>query len=195
MHVQLKHATDTHLRGYLKPFDLWHDSLDSQIQKVVNSFKCRLSFPSTPHPVLGSSPPVSEAQTHLSIDVVHLEGLNFLHFVDSRTGWSKAGLLALRDPTTQVKVFQRIQVFRHGVPCTVMCVQEVAKGAFQVYCNDIHVRLLPTPADSQQYNGAVQMASGTRQSYYNRFRACDSRYTVSDVCYETTYGKNINQGS
>lgn len=121
--MQLKHATLTQLRGYLKTANLWKSGLNTRIENVVNGFKCRLSFPPTSHAVVGTSPPVDDAQNHLSIDVIHIEGTNFIHCVDRMTGWSEVGLLTCLDLITLVKSFHRTQIIRQGTPCQIMCAQ------------------------------------------------------------------------
>ena len=86
LHIQLKHATHTQICDYLKSAGIWKSTLFSRIKDAIKSCKCKLAFPPQPHPVAGPSSPANEAQTHLSIDVISIEGINYLHCVDRVTG-------------------------------------------------------------------------------------------------------------
>lgn len=195
LHTQLKHATKSQLSSYLKTADMWYDGLLAQIEGAISGCKCRLAFPPTPHAVASSTPPGTEVQCHLSVDVINLEGHNFLHCLDRASGWSEIGMLSRKDLAEQVRVFRRIQANRHGIPRSIHCDREYNKGAFQQYCDEMHINIVPVAAHSHESNGAIERANRTLRSYFNRLRKCDRKSPTSEIASEAVYGKNINNGS
>lgn len=64
--------------------------------EITEKCRCRPASPPKPHAVVGPSAPKEEIQAHLSVDVMNVEGNNYLHCVDRVSGWSEVGLLRSR---------------------------------------------------------------------------------------------------
>lgn len=195
LHVQLKHATHAQMRSYLRCAGIWNDTMERRVTDVVKKCRCRLAFPPESHAVVGPTPPSEDIQVHLSIDVISLEGVNYIHCVDRVSGWSEIGALSRRGLDEQVKVFRRIQLNRHGIPKTVIGDREYNKGAFQSLCDENRILLIPTPAHAHECNGAIERANRTVRSRFDRLRVCDQRAPASELVQEAVFGKNTNRGN
>lgn len=164
------------------------------IDDVVSSCDCKLFFPTLPHAVAGPSPPSEAVHANLAIDVMFLAGRWFLHSLDSVTEYYELRLLSRRDLAEQLRTFTRIQLHRHGLPRSVLAERECNKGAFQTFCDELNIRLVSTPADLHQCNGAIERANRIIRSYFNSLRACNHHAFTVDLVQEAVYGKKINSG-
>lgn len=172
IHVQLKHATETQLIKYIKYVGWWRPDMKESIAEALSSCWCQLAFHPLPHPVVGATPPSVEVQAHLAVDVITIEGQRFLHCVDRVTGWSEVCVISSRDLDTQARAFKLIQIYRHGVPRTIVSDQEYNHGVFFVLCDSLDIKLIPVPDHSHQSNGAIERANRTLRSFYGQLRAC-----------------------
>lgn len=107
--------------AYLRCVDMGSDTVQTRDADKISKFQCRLVFPPEPHPVVGTTPPSEDIQAHLSIDVIHLGGANYLNCVDRASGWSEVGTLRSRILDEQAKVFRIIKMNQHGIPQTIIC--------------------------------------------------------------------------
>lgn len=191
IHLHLKHGTATQMKDYLKVAQWWSPGLESSIDKVVESCPCTLGDGPSPHPIVGTKPPSTLKQTHVSIDVITISGMPFLHCIDHGTKWSETEGLRSHALTEQVRAFKVAQLYRHGVPRVVTADGEYCKGAFKDMCAELNIQLITTPGHSHQCNGRVERANRAVRSYYNRLRACNPAVTTQLLVAEATFAKNI----
>ena len=189
LHLQFKHGTLTQIANYLKSAGLWDRSLKSRITTIINSCKCQLASPPAPHAVIGLEPPPNEPQSHLSIDIIQLSGINFLHSLDRATGWSEIGRLSRRDLRIQIDTFRHIQLNRHGVPQTIMADKEYNKELFLDFCRQEGIAFISTAANAHEANGAIERANRSLRSHYDRLRAYNQRASTSELAHEAVFGK------
>lgn len=195
LHLQLRHGTKTQMTDYIKAAACWDDSLNQPLEDLLSSCKCHLAFPPKNHPIASINPPKTEKQSHVLVDILNLEGFNFLHVVDRATGWSELGLLRRKLLKEQIRVFRAIQLHRHGPPLTITGDQEYNKVEIKSFCNEIGAQLVPTSANDHEANGSVESANRIVRSYFNRLRSVDKKTSAIDLASEATYGKNICKGN
>lgn len=195
LHLHLRHATATSLKNYIRAAGMWDTSMESIIGDVIQTCPCRLAHPPTPHVKVATRPPSTSPQAHISLDIIHLGGKNYLHTVDECTTWSEAGHIPNRTMETQIRVLTRIHHLRHGAPKTIRCDNEYNNDEFQTFCNEHGTTLLPVAANDHESNGLIENANRTLRSFYDRLRSCDKRSTGDYITAEAIYGKNISLGS
>lgn len=195
LHVQLKHATVTQMMMYIRSAGLDNGDLKPRVEDAVSGCKCRLAFPPTPHAVASATPLSEDVQAHLAVDVICLRGNRFLHCIDRVTGWSEVGLLCRRDLAEQIRVFNRIQIHKHGLPRTILSDREYSRGEFEAFCVENDILLVPVPAHAHQSNGAIERANRSLRSRFDRLVLLNSRAPTADLVQEAAFGKNINRGA
>lgn len=155
LHLHLKHASVTQMRDYLKAGDLWSRTLQTTLVDTVQSSRCHIATPPTPHPLSSTSPPSPNAHEHLAIDVIDLEGTRFFHCVDRCTGWAELRALRSRHLAEQARVFKVIQLWRHGIRRSILCDNEFSKGEFLALCSSLDIELKPVPSHAHEANCAA----------------------------------------
>lgn len=194
LHIHLKHAPKTQMEEYLRTAKRWKNDMKDGIQKVLQACHCRLGSRPDSHPVVGTTPPRTEKQAHLSIDVMYFAGLPFLHSVDHCTRWSEVEYLRNRSLQEQTRVFRKIQLHWHGVPRVITADGEYGKGEFAALSKELDIKLIITPGNSHESNGRVERANRAIRSYFDLLRSCDTKTPTIDVVHEATYAKNICKG-
>lgn len=81
MHVQLRHASATAPRSYIRTAKMWSDDMDKIVQKLIQECAFRAAFPPMTHSKVAKRSPRTDAQGHVSLEVVHLDGREFLHIM------------------------------------------------------------------------------------------------------------------
>ena len=180
--------------NYLKAAKLWNCGMKTDIIEIVSSCKCQLAFPPTPNPVVGIVPPPNDAQTHLSLDIISLSGLNFLHIIDHATRWSEISHISRKELSVQISALRRVQLHTHGVPQTIQADQEYNKSLFLEFCQEYGITLIPVAENAHESNGLIERANRTLRSHYLRLRAYDQKTHTIDLVHEAVYAKNINRG-
>lgn len=194
IHIQLKHATAAQLEDYLRVAGLWMPEMKEDVLKVLNSCPCKLGENPRPHPIVGSSPPTKQIQTDVSVDVITVSGIPFMHVVDHGTNWSETAMLRSHALQDQVRTIKQIQLYRHGIPKSITADGEYGKGDFNEMCDEFNIKLIVTPAHAHQSNGKIERANRTIRSFYNRLRACHPNAPTVDLMVEATFAKNICRG-
>lgn len=191
IHVHLKHATKTQMEEYLRTAEAWDSVTKDRVGKVLKACPCALGEKPSPHPIAGTTPPTVRKQEHVSLDVVTISGMPFIHVVDHATRWSKLGRLRNHSLAEQVSVLETIQLFRHGVPRVITADGEYNKGEFKLMCEELNIDLITTPAHAHQSNGRVERANRSIRAFYNRLRACQPKTSTMRLVTEATYGRNM----
>eukprot|EP00171_Calliarthron_tuberculosum_P001417 IDg1417t1 len=183
LHLQLRHGTATQMRDYIRTAGRWYSALNKEIELVLLACECKIAHPPKPHAVASVNPPNRRKHEDVAVDIINLEGFNFLHIVDKCTGWSEIGNLRRRDLKEQVKIFRKIQVLRHGPPFKIYGDNEYNKPVFLAFCDEIGAQFVPIPANDHEANGAVESANRILRSYFRRIRG---KLASS---YELTFGQ------
>lgn len=100
-------------------------------------------------------------QTHLSIDVISLEGKNFIHALDRYTCWSQFSQLSRRALEEQVRIMKLFQLYPHGVPSTILSYKKYNKGMFRDLCVENDIQPKDTPSHSDECNGLINVQIGS----------------------------------
>lgn len=195
LHLQLRHGTATSMENYIRAAGLWHGSMQNTIAEIIQQCGCQLAFAPKPHVKVGVRPPSTEPQACISIDVIHLEGKNYIHSIDECTTWSEAGCIPNKSMESQIRVLKRMQHLRHGAPRTIRCDNEYNNTEFKEFCKQYGTELIPTAANDHEANGLIENANRTLRSFYDRLRCCDKKSTGEAIIAEALYGKNISLGS
>lgn len=106
------------MKHWIRSAGLWHQDLSEAIGDSVKTKK-----------------------TDLSCDIIFLEGNHVLHIIDKCTGWSVMHVLKRRSLSEQAKAFNKMQIYRHGVPKTIQCDREYTKCHFQEMCDEYHIKI------------------------------------------------------
>lgn len=124
---------------YLKVVQWWKPDLKDDVDRVLRSFPCTLPRGDRPksHPIVGTKPPTTRKQSHLSTDVLNISGVPFLHRVDRGTKWSETAHLRNHALSGQVRAFKMSRLYRHGVPRAITAYREYAKGYFKNMCLEL----------------------------------------------------------
>lgn len=118
-----------------------------------------------------------------------------MHCVDQATRWSEVHRVTRKDLHEQVRIFNLIQINRHGWPQSVTADDEYAKGAFKAFCLTEGIELIITPAHSHQSNGLIERENRILRDYFKKQRAVDKRSPVDDLVQAAAYGRNVNRGA
>lgn len=133
--------------------------MENVVKFIIMDCGCLLGDPLTPHPKVATRPPTDRPQALISIDVIKLEGNNFLHSVDECTSWSEATHIAskfgFKSMEFQTKVLYDMHILRHGPPLTIRCDNEYNNGPFAEFCKNMGIVLLPVAANDHEANGLI----------------------------------------
>ena len=94
----------------------------------------------------------------------------------------------------QVKVFKRIQIYRHGFPSQIYADGEYCKGEFKFFCDNNEIKMIPIAANGHEVNGAIESANNIIKNFLRRLRIFDKKSEINEILSEATYVKNICKG-
>lgn len=97
----LGHGSYTDVEAYIKSAGMWHKSMCNELSRVLETCGFILIKPPKTHPKVAVLPPSAQTMIGISIDVMCLEGNNFLHSVDECSTWSKAGRIPSKTLTVK----------------------------------------------------------------------------------------------
>lgn len=101
---------------------------------ALKECKCNLASPPASHAICDPNPPEQDAQTHLSMYVIYLEGTHFLHIIDRVTGCSEVDRISRQILDEQIQVIKRVQLQLHRMSRTIHADREYSKGSFGTFC-------------------------------------------------------------
>ena len=191
IHLQLRHASRTSMLRYIKLAGITDKNVRKMVDAVVSECPCNLALPPKPHSKISARPPSDRPQERISIDVIHLEGRNYLHAVDESSRWSEAGHICSKAMRVQIDVLYRMQHLRHGSPKFIRCDREYFNSEFRAFCDQHQTELIAVAANDHESNGAIENANKTLRNYFNRLRLGDRKSHADRIVAEAIYGKNV----
>lgn len=84
------------MEEYIQIAGLMSRSVENFVGQVVGQCNCSTALLSTLHAKKETIPPLADFQKHISLDDLHLEGIQFLRSIDSFTAWSKTGYITVK---------------------------------------------------------------------------------------------------
>lgn len=119
LHIQLHHGSKRQIINRIKYSRRWYSNLDSCMDALLEYCQCKIANNLYLHPVVSSRPPPDRKQTHVSIDIVFIEGVPCFHVICKAASWTETNALPNSSITQILNIFKRIQVLRHGAKQTI----------------------------------------------------------------------------